>query len=77
MRRICFLTDSFFTIGGVQRVTAVIAKQLSMYYDVTNSRMTEIDKLNGQILTIAYKNKLDVPYTEFVVNAIKGMEKLY
>ena len=35
MRRICFLTDSFFTIGGVQRVTAVIAKQLSMYYDVT------------------------------------------
>jgi 2-dehydropantoate 2-reductase len=49
----------------------------SMYYDVTNSRMTEIDKLNGQILTIAYKNKLDVPYTEFVVNTIKGMEKLY
>lgn len=35
MRRICFLTDSFFTIGGVQRVTAVIAKHLSMYYDVT------------------------------------------
>ena len=35
MRKICFIADSFFTIGGVQRVTAVIAKQLSMYYDVT------------------------------------------
>ena len=35
MRRICFLTDSFFTIGGVQRVTAVIAKHLCAYYDVT------------------------------------------
>jgi len=49
----------------------------SMYFDVTGSRITEIDKLNGQILSIAYKNKLDVPYTEFVVNAIKGIEKLY
>ena len=29
-KRICFLTDSVFTIGGVQRVTAVIAKALLM-----------------------------------------------
>ena len=35
MRKICFITDSFFTIGGVQRVTAVIAKELSIHYDVT------------------------------------------
>lgn len=35
MRRICFLVDSIFTIGGVQRVTAVIAGALSKDYDVT------------------------------------------
>ena len=35
MKRICFLVDSIFTIGGVQRVTAVIAGALSIDYDVT------------------------------------------
>lgn len=35
MKRICFLMDSIFSFGGVQRVTAVIAKQLAKDYDVT------------------------------------------
>lgn len=35
MIKICFLTDSIFTIGGVQRVTAVIAKELAKVYEVT------------------------------------------
>lgn len=35
MKRICFIVDSIFTIGGVQRVTAVIAGALSKEYDVT------------------------------------------
>ena len=35
MKKICFLTDSIFSFGGVQRVTAVIAKELSKDYDVT------------------------------------------
>ena len=35
MKRICFLTDSIFSYGGVQRVTAVIAKELAKHYDVT------------------------------------------
>lgn len=34
-KKICFLTDSIFSIGGVQRVTAVIAKELAKEYDVT------------------------------------------
>ncbi len=34
-KRICFLVDSIFTIGGVQRVTAVIAKELARRHDVT------------------------------------------
>lgn len=35
MKKICFLVDSIFTIGGVQRVTAVIAEALAKDYDVT------------------------------------------
>lgn len=35
MKRICFLVDSIFSFGGVQRVTAVIAKELSRYCEVT------------------------------------------
>ena len=35
MKKICFLVDSIFTIGGVQRVTAVIAGALTKDYDVT------------------------------------------
>ena len=34
-RKICFLADSIFTIGGVQRVTAVVAKELSRRHEVT------------------------------------------
>ena len=34
-KRICFLVDSIFSVGGVQRVTAVIAKELAKNYDVT------------------------------------------
>lgn len=35
MKKVCFLVDSIFSIGGVQRVTAVIAKKLAKEYDVT------------------------------------------
>lgn len=49
----------------------------SMYQDVKEGRITEIDKLNGKFLTIAYKNKLDIPFNEFIVNSIKALEKLY
>ena len=35
MKKICYIVDSIFTIGGVQRVTAVIAKELAKEYDVT------------------------------------------
>ena len=35
MKRICFLVDSIFSFGGVQRVTSVIAKELARDYNVT------------------------------------------
>lgn len=44
MKKICFLTDSIFSIGGVQRVTAVIAEALSEDYDVTIMTFDRTDK---------------------------------
>ena len=35
MKHICVIVDSLFSIGGVQRVTAVIAKELAKDYDVS------------------------------------------
>ena len=35
MQKICFIVDSIFSFGGVQRVTAVIAKELAKDNDVT------------------------------------------
>ncbi len=35
MKKVCFLVDSIFSFGGVQRVTAVIAKELSKENNVT------------------------------------------
>lgn len=49
MKRICFLVDSIFTIGGVQRVTAVIAEALSKDYDVT---IVTLDKPETKDLNI-------------------------
>ena len=48
-----------------------------MYQDVKNKRFTEIEKLNGQIVNLAYKYKKDAPNNEFVLNAIKAIERLY
>ena len=44
MKRICFIVDSIFTIGGVQRVTAVIAKELAKEYNVTILTFDHADK---------------------------------
>ena len=35
MKKICFIADSIFKSSGKQRVTAVIAEELTKYYDVT------------------------------------------
>ena len=49
MKRICFLTDSIFSFGGVQRVTAVIAKELAKVADVT---IVTMDRPEQQDTTI-------------------------
>lgn len=49
MKRICFIVDSIFTIGGVQRVTAVIAKELAKEYDVAIVTFDKADKENTSL----------------------------
>jgi len=44
MKKICFIVDSIFSIGGVQRVTSVIAKALATNYDVTIFTFDELSK---------------------------------
>ena len=56
MKRICFLVDSIFTFGGVQRVTAVIAKELSRSYDVTIVTMDDPSEMNLQMYDLANAN---------------------
>ena len=49
MKKICFIVDSIFTIGGVQRVTAVIAKELAKEYDVAIVTFDKADKENTSL----------------------------
>lgn len=62
MKRICFLVDSIFTIGGVQRVTAVIAKALAKDHDVT---IVTFDNPSSQDTALYGLNEADIHYRFF------------
>lgn len=59
MKKICFIVDSIFTIGGVQRVTAVIAKELAKDYDVT---IITFDKAEKKDTTMYGLNEANITY---------------
>ena len=61
-KRICFLMDSIFSFGGVQRVTAVIAKELAKDYDVT---VVTFDKPEQKNTTLYELKKADIVYRFF------------
>ena len=67
-KRICFLVDSIFSIGGVQRVTAVIAKELAKDYDVTivtrdrpDLQDTQLYDLNEAAISYRFFDYPDTP----------------
>ena len=62
MKRICFLTDSIFSFGGVQRVTAVIAKELAKEYDVT---IVTFDKPSDMDTSLYGLEEADIHYRFF------------
>ena len=72
MRKICFLTDSIFTIGGVQRVTAVIAKELAKDNVVTIVTFDKSDKYDPKLYDL--ENSI-ITYRYFCYPTIKNWEK--
>lgn len=47
----------------------------SMYQDIAHQRRTEIDYINGYIVTRAQQHQLDVPFNLALVTQIKKLEK--
>lgn len=62
MKRICFLIDSIFSYGGVQRVTAVIAKELAKDCDVT---IVSLDTPKDENTSLYDLNKVNIHYRYF------------
>jgi glycosyltransferase involved in cell wall biosynthesis len=62
MKKLCFLTDSIFSFGGVQRVTAVIAKELAKDYDVT---IVTLDKPEQEDTSLYKLQEADIHYCFF------------
>lgn len=62
MKKICFVVDSIFSIGGVQRVTAVIAKGLEKEYNVT---IVTFDKPASKDISLYELNKANINYRFF------------
>ena len=72
MKRICFLTDSIFSIGGVQRVTAVIAKELAKDYAVTIVTFDKPDLYDPQLYDLDSSN---ITYRFFSYHPIKNWKR--
>lgn len=72
MRKICFLIDSIFSIGGVQRVTAVIAKELAKDDAVTIVTFDKPDLYDPQLYDLDSSN---ITYRYFRYPAIKNWKK--
>lgn len=62
MKKICFLVDSIFSIGGVQRVTAVIAKALAEDDDVT---IVTLDDPSAKDTSLYGLQEADIHYRFF------------
>ena len=67
MKKICFITDSVFSIGGVQRVTAVIAKKLAKDYDVT---IVTFDPKGQKDTSLYGLNEANIKYKFFAIKRI-------
>jgi len=61
-KRICFIVDSIFSIGGVQRVTAVIAKELAKNYDVIIITFDKPEQFDNSLYNL---NEANITYRFF------------
>ena len=73
MKKVCFLVDSIFSIGGVQRVTAVIAKELAKDCDVT---IVTLDKPDQQDTSLYDLKEANIHYRFFSYPTISPLRQL-
>lgn len=73
MKRICFIVDSIFTIGGVQRVTAVIAKELAKDYCVTIVTFDHPEQKNTSLYNL---NEANINYRFFSYPTVSKFKKM-
>ena len=67
------MTDSIFSIGGVQRVTAVIAKELAKDNAVTIVTFDKADSYNPELYDLGSSN---IKYRYFSYPSIKNWKKM-
>ena len=61
-KKVCFVVESIFSVGGVQRVTAVLAKELAKDCDVT---IVTLDKPIAKDTSYYSLNEADIHYRFF------------
>lgn len=74
MKKICFIVDSIFTIGGVQRVTAVIAKELAKEHDVT---IVTFDNADQKDTTLYNLHEVSIKYRFFSYPQVSSTKKKF
>lgn len=72
MKKICFVVDSIFSIGGVQRVTAVIAKELAKDNAVT---IVTFDHPKQKDIALYNLNEASINYRFFSYPAISTFKR--
>ena len=73
MKKICFVVDSIFSIGGVQRVTAVIAKELAKDNNVSIVTFDMPEQQNKELYGLGESN---IRYRYFSYPKIGKIKKL-
>lgn len=70
--------DRAEALENVRRVAiADAAGYASMYQDREHKRRTEIDKINGTVVSLAQEHGLDAPYNRMLVDLIHAVEQSY
>lgn len=65
--------EIFETVKSVAKNTE--NNKSSMLQDILKNRKTEIDKINGAVVSLGKKYNISTPYNEIMVNLIKSIEK--
>lgn len=71
-KKVCFLVDNIFSIGGVQRVTAVVAKQLSKDYVVT---IVTFDRQEQKDSSLYDLNEANINYRFFSYPTVSKLKQ--